>query len=225
MKTILKTAVQKKQQSLSEYESKLVVKEAGVRITREGLARSRDEAVAIAESLGFPVVMKGCSDRLTHKTELGMVKVGIADAGAAADAYNDLASKGIPMDGVLVQEMVRGSREFVMGLIRDAQFGCCVMFGLGGVLTEALRDVSFRIAPLRELDAEEMIMEIRSRKLLDEFRRSPAVDRLSLVNALVGLGRLGLENEEIAEIDINPLIINGHEPVAVDAMVVLTGAC
>lgn len=221
MKTILNKAIQKGQQSLSEFESKLVISAAGVPVTREGLARSREEAVALAEGMGFPVVMKGCSHRLTHKTELGMVKVNIADAQTAATAYDELVAKGIPMDGVLVQEMVRGSREFVIGLIRDAQFGPCVMFGLGGVFTEALRDVSFRVAPLRELDAEEMIAEIRSIKLLGEFRGSPAVNRSSLVKILVGLGRLGLENEEISEIDINPLIIRGDEPIAVDAMVVL----
>jgi len=121
-----------------------------------------------------------------------------------------------------VQEWIEGDkREFVVGLTRDPQFGPCVMFGLGGIFTEALRDVSFRIAPLSEMDAEEMIDEIQTRKLLGEFRGSPAVDRAELVKALMGIGRLGLENDEIAEIDINPLIVDGDKPVAVDALVIL----
>jgi hypothetical protein len=127
----------------------------------------------------------------------------------------------MPVDGMLVQEMIRGNREFVLGVTRDAQFGPCVMFGLGGVFTEALRDVSFRVAPVSELDAEEMIEEIKTRALLDEFRGSPAVDREALVRAIRGLGDLALSRDEIAEVDVNPLIIEGRRPVAVDALVVL----
>lgn len=119
--------------------------------------------------------------------------------------------------------MIRGSREFVIGLTRDPQFGPCVMFGIGGIFTEVMKDVSFRIAPLTEADAEEMIEEIKMKKLLGEFRGSPAVDRSALVRALVGIGELAIRHSEIAEIDINPLIIAGNKPVAADALVILAG--
>jgi len=221
MKEIIKKAISKGQKALSEYESKLVIKNAGVIITREGLAETKEKAVNLAEEIGFPVVLKGSSDKLTHKTEMGMVKLNLSSREDVSRAFDEIKGSGIEMDGVLVQEMIKGDREFVIGLTRDPQFGPCVMFGLGGIFTEALRDVSFRIAPLSEMDAEEMIDEIQTRKLLGEFRGSPAVDRAELVKALVGIGRLGLENEEIAEIDINPLIVDGDKPVAVDALVIL----
>jgi len=122
---------------------------------------------------------------------------------------------------VLVQEMVDGDRLFVIGLTRDAQFGPCVMFGLGGVFTEVLHDVSFRVAPITMDDAYEMIEEIRTKEILGSFRGSPAVNKALLAKALVGVGNLGVEFNEIAEIDINPLIVCDDRPIAVDALVVL----
>jgi len=193
----------------------------GVPITREKLARTRDEAVKFAGEIGYPVVLKGCSDKAAHKTEMGLVKLKLANEDEVKKAYDEITGKGVELDGVLVQEMIKGDREFVIGLSRDPQFGPCVMFGIGGIFTEVIKDVSFRVAPLTEMDAEEMIDEIRMKKLLDEFRGSPAVDRKELVKALVGIGDLGYRNSEIAEIDINPLIISGSKPVVVDALVVL----
>ncbi len=222
MKELLRNAIGRGQKALSEFDSKRLITMAGFPVSRNDLARTREEAVAIAERLGFPVVLKGCSDTLTHKTEMGMVKLKLKTVSEVAEAYDEITGKGARLDGVLVQEWIEGDkREFVVGLTRDPQFGPCGMFGLGGIFTEALRDVSFRIAPLSEMDAEEMIDEIQTRKLLGEFRGSPAVDRAELVKALMGIGRLGLENDEIAEIDINPLIVDGDKPVAVDALVIL----
>ncbi len=218
---IISEAAARGQRALSEYESKIVVQFAGVAITKEGLAKSKDDAVEIAEKIGYPVVMKGCSDKLTHKTETGMVKLNITNSRMAADTYGELTGKGVDLDGILIQEMIKGTREFVIGFSRDINFGPCVMFGLGGVFTEALSDVVFRLAPLTVKDAEEMIDEIKTRKLLKEFRGSPAVDREALIQALIGIGKLGAENDDIAEIDINPLIISGARPVAVDALVIL----
>jgi len=221
MKEILQRAIDKKQKALSEYDSKRVVASAGVAITREGLAGSKKEAVKLAEGFGFPVVLKGCSSTLTHKTEMGMVKLNLGSRGDVERAYDEIMAAGAELDGVLVQEMVKGDREFVIGLTRDPQFGPCVMFGLGGIFTEVLNDVSFRVAPITEIDAMEMIEEIKTKKLLDEFRGSPAVDRKALVRALVGIGKLGDEYDQIAEIDINPVIISGDQPIAVDALVIL----
>lgn len=223
MEQILKKAIERGQKTLSEYESKAVIQSAGVAITREKLAGSRDEAVAFAAQIGYPVALKGCSGKLAHKTEMGVVKLNLADTDAVKEAYDEITGKAPEMDGVLVQEMIKGNREFVIGLTRDPQFGPCVMFGIGGIFTEAMKDVSFRIAPLTEADAEEMIEEIRMKKLLGEFRGSPAVDKKELVRALVGIGELALSHEEIAEIDINPLIITGDKPVAADALVILAG--
>lgn len=221
MDGIIERALERGHTSLSEYESKRIVAMAGVPVTKELLAHSREEAVAFAGEIGYPVVLKGCAASLTHKTESGMVRVNLKSAREVAQAYDELAARDVPVDGMLVQEMIQGSREFVLGVTRDAQFGPCVMFGLGGVFTEALRDVSFRVAPVSELDAEEMIEEIKTRALLDEFRGSPAVDREALVRAIRGLGDLALSRDEIAEVDVNPLIIEGRRPVAVDALVVL----
>jgi len=221
MNEIIKKAIARKQKALSEYESKLIIKEAGIPIARQGLAHTRNEATELAEKIGYPVVMKGCADTLTHKTEMGLVKLNINDASEALSAYDELTSKGIDMDGVLVMEMVFGDREFVMGLSRDPQFGPYVMFGLGGILTEALNDVSFRVAPLEMFDAEDMISEIKAQKLLGNFRGKPPVDQKELSELLIRVGQLGVENDEIAEIDINPIVFCGDKLVAVDALIVI----
>ena len=123
--------------------------------------------------------------------------------------------------GLLVQEMVKGSRELMVGMTRDAQFGPCVMFGLGGIFTEILKDVSFRVAPITKRDAFEMMEEIKARKILDEIRGMPAADREALSEILIKIGQVGLENESVKEIDVNPLILQESKPVAVDALVVL----
>ena len=150
-----------------------------------------------------------------------MVRVNLKNEQDVARAYDELMDKGIRLDGILIQEMVKGNREFVIGLTRDPQFGPCVMFGIGGIFTEALKDVSFRVAPLTDDDAREMIHEIRAVKLLDAFRGENSVDEDVLVKALVGIGELGMTHNEIAEIDINPLIVTEGKPVAVDALVIL----
>jgi acetyl-CoA synthetase (ADP-forming) len=126
-----------------------------------------------------------------------------------------------PLDGILVQEMVKGSRELVIGMIRDVQFGPCVMFGLGGIFTEVLKDVSFRIAPLERRDALEMTKEIKGAPVLGAFRGMAPVDMDLLISLLIKAGQLGLDLEAVKEVDVNPLIIAGHKPVAVDALVVL----
>ena len=218
---IIKKAVAKGQKTLSEYESRMVIESAGVLVAAAALAKTKEEAIQEAEKMGYPVVMKGCSAQLAHKTEAGMIALNITNSEEAAQVFDELTGKMKNLDGVLVEKMVRGSREFVIGLSRDSSFGPCVMFGLGGIFTEALKDVTFRVAPLSHEDALEMIDEIKTKKLLGEFRGSPAVDREALARALVGVGDLGIKYDSIAEIDINPLIICGDKPVAVDALVVL----
>jgi acetyl-CoA synthetase (ADP-forming) len=221
MLKIIQQAIAKGQKTLSEYESRLVIESAGVFVAAAALAKTKDEAIEEAEKIGYPVVMKGCSPELAHKTEAGMVALNICSSEEVAQVFDELTGKIKNLDGVLIEKMVRGNREFVIGLSHDPQFGPCVMFGLGGIFTEALKDVTFRVAPLSMEDALEMIDEIKTKKLLGEFRGSPAVDRSALAKALVGVGDLGIKYDSISEIDINPLIVCGDKPVAVDALVVL----
>lgn len=221
MLNVIEKALKDGRKTLSEYESRLVIESAGVFVAAAALTKTKEEAIQEAEKMGYPVVMKGCSAELAHKTEAGMVALNIANAEEVAQVFDELTGKVKNLDGVLVEKMVKGSREFVIGLSRDPQFGPCVMFGLGGIFTEALKDVTFRVAPLTQEDALEMIDEIKTKKLLGKFRGNPAVDRDALAKALVGVGDLGIKYDAIAEIDINPLIVCGDKPVAVDALVVL----
>jgi acetate---CoA ligase (ADP-forming) subunit beta len=220
---LIQTALDRGQKALSEYDSKKLVAAYGLPVTREALARSADEAAALAAELGFPVVMKACSPELLHKSDLGAVEIGLKDIAEVREAYKRIIGLvTMPLEGVLVQEMIRGQRELVLGLSRDPQFGPCVMFGLGGVLTEIINDTVFRVAPLEMIDAQEMLEELRAKAILDQFRGQAAADRETICRSLIALGRLGLEQEAIAEIDINPMIIDPEGRVkAVDALVVL----
>jgi len=219
---ILDEALRKGQSTLSEYQSKSFLASYGIPITKERLVKTRKEAIQAAKEIGFPVVLKACAPEITHKTELNLIELDLRDDVSLSDAYDRVTGhEGVSVDGVLVQEMIKGQRELVIGLTRDPQFGPCVMFGLGGIFTEILNDVSFRIAPLEEKDAQEMIREIKSHKILDAFRGQPPVDVDVLCHALVSIGEIGMKFDQVKEIDVNPLIINGDQPVAVDALVVL----
>jgi acyl-CoA synthetase (NDP forming) len=222
---IIDKALGERRTSLSEYESKHLLRLYGIPVTREVLVEDRKQFLKAATDIGYPLVIKGCSPDLTHKTERNLVRVDIRNAEEAGAAFEDLMSR---LEGetksLLVQEMVRGSRELVVGMTRDPQFGPCVMFGLGGIYTEILRDVSFRVAPLEKRDAFQMTQEIRGRKILEAVRGMPAADMEMLCQILIKAGEIGLENGAIKEIDINPMILSGNKPVAVDALVVLSDA-
>ncbi len=224
---ILRAALARGQAALSEFESKQVLGEFGLPISREGLAGNADEACTLAAELGFPVVLKACSSRLMHKSEGGWVRLNLKDEPEVRAAFADIQSRaaGEEIDGVLVQEMVPGQRELVLGLNRDPQFGPCVMLGLGGIMTEIFRDVVFRMAPIDSLEASDMVAELRSRALLDDFRGQAPADLEAVTRSLVALGRLGLQLPEVAEVDVNPMIITPEgRVVAVDALVVLRRA-
>jgi acetate---CoA ligase (ADP-forming) subunit beta len=219
---IIEDALKRGDKTLNEFESKRLLEAYSIPITKEYVAVSIDEAIKFAHEIGYPVVLKGSSRTLTHKTEHRLIELGIDSDEALKNAYEALQERGKgQLDGILVQQMVKGDRELVAGLIRDPQFGPCVMFGLGGIFTEVLKDVTFRVAPLEMRDALEMMDEIKAKKLLDQFRGKPAVNRDILARTLINLGKIGLEIDEIAEIDINPLIIHEDTPIAVDALVVL----
>jgi len=206
----------------SEYESKQLLKQYNIPVVNEFLVNNDDDAATVSEQLGFPVVIKGSGASLTHKTERGLVHTSVKDKDGVRHACRSIAeAAGNDLEGFLVQPHVRGKREFVAGMFRDPHFGPVIMFGLGGIFTEALSDVTFRIAPLTEGDADEMLNEIRSKALLDDFRGEKAVDRGPLVRTLTALSRIALEHPDIREIDINPLLITSDgSPVAVDALII-----
>lgn len=209
--------------SLNEAESKQLLAFYGVPVVEERIALSVDEAVESAGDIGFPTVLKGLGATLLHKTELGLVRIGLARAEDVRQAALEMkAAAGAALEGWLVQPQIKGNREFVAGMFRDAQFGPVIMFGLGGIFTEALDDVVFRIAPLDENQAGQMLDEITAKALLKAVRGEPAVDRERLIKILMGLSRLSEEQPAVAEVDINPLLITSKgDPIAVDAMVVL----
>jgi acyl-CoA synthetase (NDP forming) len=212
----------KNHESLSESESKKILSGYGVPVIVEKIAGTKKEAVRLSEETGFPVVVKGLGAKLTHKTERGLVHLNLENEKAVTDAA-DAISKGAgnDLEGFLVQPFLTGKREFVAGMFRDQMFGPVIMFGLGGVFTEALSDVSFRLAPLTDIDIKEMIGEIRSQKLLGDFRGEKKVNMEAIIRTLKGLSDLSMADADIAEIDINPLLVQPDgNIVAVDALIV-----
>ncbi len=219
---IIEKALREGRTSLSEYDSKRLLSLYDIPVAREMPALDRSGLLDAAREIGYPVVLKGLAPEILHKTEKSLVKVDIRSESEAAVAFDEIVANMAPVKGaVLVQEMVRGERELMAGMTRDPQFGPCVMFGLGGIFTEILRDVSFRMAPLERKDAVEMMMEIRGHKILGAVRGMPPVDMDLMARILIDVGRIGLENDRIKEIDVNPLMVRNGSPVAVDALVVL----
>jgi Acyl-CoA synthetase (NDP forming) len=219
---IINNALQEGRKALSEYESKQVLAAYDIPVTREILLTDKNQVQKAAKEIGYPLVMKGCSAVVAHKTEKGLIHVDIRTVEEARNAYDEIMARLKGFDGaVLIQEMVHGKRELVMGLNRDDQFGPCVMFGLGGIFTEILRDISFRKAPLDKNDALKMMREIKGHKILDAVRGMEAADTELLCNILINVGRIGLDIEQVQEIDLNPVILSGTKPIVVDALIVL----
>src|SRR3954454_24313701 len=210
--------------TLSEAASKQLLARYGVPVLDERTAADPDAAVTAADAVGYPVVVKLCGDAIAHKTERGLVRLALHDAAAVRAAALELLAAARPDDGaveLLVAPMARGTRELIAGLVLDPQFGPCVMLGIGGVLAEALGDSAFRTVPRTEADADGLIDDLATQKLLGEFRGEPAVDRAALRATLLGLSQLATERNDVASVDVNPLIIVDGKPVAVDALVEL----
>ena len=211
--------------TLAEDASAALLSEFGVPVNPSRRAADVDAAVAAADAVGYPVVAKLVGDAIAHKTERGLVRLSLADADAVRDAAAELLAAARAEDGdvaVLVAPMVRGARELVAGLVRDPQFGPCVMVGIGGVLTEALADVAFVPVPLDALDAAEAVESLRSQALLGAVRGEPAVDREALTAVLLGLGALAEARPDVVSVDVNPLVVANGRPIAVDALVEVT---
>jgi succinyl-CoA synthetase beta subunit len=208
----------------SEADSKRLLARFGVPFADERVVGSAPEAVAAAEALGFPVAVKLNGDAIAHKTERRLVRLNLSDAAAVANAASELLAAATPADGavtILVAPMVMGTRELIAGLADDPQFGATVMLGIGGVLAEAIADVVFRLVPLSEIDAHEMIDELASPRFLGPFRGEPAIDRDALAHIALALSRVAEEDSNVRTVDLNPLIVADGRPVAVDALVEL----
>ncbi len=209
--------------ALNENESKRLLEEYGVPVVSEIVANSIDEAVQYANAMGFPVVLKGLGANLLHKTDRSLVRLNLTNPQAVIEAARCIQEEaGDELEGLLLQPQLAGNREFVAGLFRDDQFGPVVMFGVGGIFTEAISDVAFRLAPLTLSDAADMLDSIRAQSLFGGFRGERAVEKEQLIKTLMSLSRIGVEQPDISEIDINPLIVTPDGGIcAVDALVVI----
>jgi succinyl-CoA synthetase beta subunit len=208
--------------TLSEADSKRLLATYGVAFPAERQVDTADDAVAAALDVGLPVVLKLGGAAIAHKTERGLVRLGLADADAVREAATALLAAATPDDGavhLLVAPMLRGNRELIAGLHRDDQFGMTVMLGVGGILAEALADVAFRLVPITRQDGADMIDDLATQKLLDELRGEPAVDREALIDVLIGLSDAAVADAAIVSADLNPLIVVDGRPIAVDALV------
>ena len=218
----------RKPRTLSEFESKKLLAGFGVPLAREVLAITPDAAVAAAQKTGFPVVLKLCGDAIAHKTERGLVRLGLGDDASVRAAAAELLADARPEDGdvsLLVAEQVAGKRELIAGLVRDAQFGPCVVLGLGGILTEALGDVAFAAAPVTPEEARALVGRLRASHLVTEtFRGETAGDIDAIAALLVALGQVASDRPDVASVDLNPVLLKSSDgtPVAVDALVELS---
>jgi len=212
---------------LTEIESKELFKQAGISVNDTKLAVSREEAISISEQLGFPVVLKIASPDVVHKSDAGGVKLGLSTSEQVGKAYDDILAainKEYPkavIQGVSVQKMARPGVEVIMGMSKDAQFGPVLMFGLGGIMVEIMKDVSFRIVPLTKRDAGEMIREIKGYPMLEGYRGQEPVDVPNLEDLLMKLSNFAEQNPEVKELDLNPIFAYSNGALAVDARVIL----
>lgn len=224
---ILKQARKENRTQLTEIESKELLKEAGIPVVEANLARTKKEAVALSKRMGFPVVLKIVSPDVIHKSDSGGVKLGLSNATQVGNAYSEILSavkKHYPkakIQGVSVQKMARNGVEVIVGMTKDAQFGPVLMFGLGGVLVEVLKDVSFRIVPLVKRDAREMVREIKGYPLLEGYRGQEPADVALLEDLILKVSDFVDKSPEIKELDINPIFAYKNGAVAVDARVIL----
>ncbi|MBF0203995.1 MAG: acetate--CoA ligase family protein [Desulfamplus sp.] len=209
-------------QTLCEDDAKNILKQYGIPVVSEIRVSNCEQAVSAALNLGFPVVVKGVGSKFAHKSEVGLVHIAISDTDSLNKAVAAItATGGKDLEGILVQSMISGKRELVAGMFRDPQYGPVIMFGLGGIFTEALHDVSFRLAPLTDWDMEEMMNEISAKAMFGNFRGEKAIDKNQIKAVLSGLSNLAINDPSIKEIDINPLIATADgKLVAVDALII-----
>ncbi|HIK00417.1 TPA: acetate--CoA ligase family protein [archaeon] len=224
--TLFKRVKAQKRAVLTEVEAKQVLDSYGIPTTKGILVNKKEDAIKAAQKIGFPVVMKVVSPEIVHKTEAKAVAVGLKTVEEVAQAFETLQKnaraykKGAKIHGVLIQEMASG-KEVIIGAIKDVQFGPTVMFGIGGVLVEIMKDVTFRVAPISKLDAQEMLHELKGYKILQGVRGQKPINESAILNILLKVSQLVSENPQIKELDINPLFVNEKEAKAADARIIL----
>jgi len=212
---------------LLEPEAKIVCMEYGIPVTRFKVALTQDEAVRFADQIGYPTVLKIVSSDILHKFDVGGVMLNLKSAAEAKDAYKKIlenVKKHKPdakIVGVIVQEMAQTSTEVIVGATKDPQFGPALMFGLGGIFVEVLKDVTFRIAPITESDAREMITEVKGYPILKGYRGQPPADINAIVEILLNTSRLVMDHTEIKELDLNPIMVYEKGAITVDARIIL----
>lgn len=224
---ILGKAGEEKRTVLTEIEAKAILGEAGINCTDTQLATSKEEAVALSEKMGYPVVLKISSVDISHKSDAGGVKVNLKDKAAVEKAFDDImnsckaACPDANIEGIAVQGLAKAGTEVIIGMIKDPSFGPVLMFGLGGIFVEVLKDVAFRIVPLEKNDASDMINEIKGKKLLEGYRGHDPADIPFLEDMLLKLSALVNKTEAIAEIDMNPVFAYQQGAVVADARIIL----
>jgi acyl-CoA synthetase (NDP forming) len=227
MDEIIAAARKEDRTSLTELESKQILKEVGINTTEIRLARSKEEAVARSQELGFPVVLKIVSPDILHKTDVGGVKLSLNNKEDVGNAYDEIISvikkhqPSAKIQGVSVQPMARPATEVIIGMSKDPQFGPVLMFGLGGILVEILKDISFRIVPLTGRDANEMIREIKGYPVLEGYRGQEPANIAVLEQMLLKVSEFVESKPEIKELDINPIFAYRDSALAIDARVIL----
>ncbi len=225
-KEIVNMAIAQKR-SLLEPEAKALINSIGIPTPSSGAARDEDEAVNIAESIGYPVVLKVISPQVIHKTDFGGVKIGARNKDEVKRDFSDIIENirrkapDAEVIGILVEKMAFQSTEVIIGGIRDPQFGPAIMFGLGGIFTEILKDISFRLAPIMKEEALGMMEELKGYPLIEGYRGSKPLDRESLSDAMVKVSKVMEEIKDIQEIDLNPVFLYPEGLTVVDARIIL----
>ncbi len=212
---------------LTEFESKIIVKKAGISVVETKLAKTQKEAASLSQKIGFPVVLKIVSPDVIHKSDSGGVKLSLNNVTEVKRAYDEILRKvrkqhpDAFVHGVSVQKMVRPGTEVIVGMSKDPQFGPVIMFGLGGIFVELLRDVSFRVIPVERKDAQEMIEEIKGYPLLQGYRGKDPASISALVEIILKISKWIEGNPQIKELEMNPIFVYRDKAVAVDARIIL----
>lgn len=225
--SLFEKAMREGRSLLTEFESKKILKQAGIPVVEAKLAKTQTEAVSISQKTGFPVVLKIISPDVTHKSDSGGVRLDLKNVSEVKKAYHEILealrnqSPDAVIHGISVQKMVRPGTEVIVGTSRDPQFGPVVMFGLGGILVEVLKDVSFRIVPVERRDAHEMIKEIKGYPLLEGYRGKEPANIPALVEMILKISNFVNENPLVKELELNPVFAYRDRALAVDARIIL----
>ena len=212
---------------LTEFESKKILKQAGISVVEAKLAKTQKEAVSLSQKMGFPIALKIASPEVIHKSDSGGVKLSLNNVSEVKKAYDEILKKvkkqypDAVIHGVSVQKMVRPGTEVIVGVSKDPQFGPVIMFGLGGIFVELLKDVTFRVIPVEQRDAREMIKEVKGYPLLQGYRGKESANISALVEVILKISKLIEENPHIKELELNPIFVYRDKAVGVDARIIL----